>query len=110
MNDPNSVLDQARQRGDVAGGRGVMATAARRCACVLAFVLLFLSIGVGGLPPHGTGAAGSLPLGRVLAEHGLALQIMGDRASAETLTDADQADKCGCDGGTLSTRARFKTH
>ena len=110
MNDLTSALEQARRRADGAGGRGVMATAARRCALMLALVMLFLAVVVGGPPSPETGKGGPLP--PVLAERGLAPQIVVKGASAETFADADQqgTDESGWYDGTISTRARFKTH
>ncbi len=105
MNDPTSTLGQSR-RGTVAATRGVMATATKRCACALVLVLLFLTLEVDGMPGHESEARASLPPGSTLFEHGLALQIMGDHAWADTSADAER----GRYEGPLSTRARHKTH
>ena len=84
MNDPTSILGQIRKQG--------YATTARRGACVLAFVLLFLTLG--GVPGRETGA------------QGFALQATSKPAQADTL-----ADRALVDGGELlSTRMRHKTH
>jgi hypothetical protein len=112
MNDPTSTFGQSRRRGAVATKRGVMATATRRCTGVLALVLLFLTIGIGGMPGHESGKRASLTLEAGLFDHGLALPTLGEPASANTLAGANQelVDECGCYEGALSTRARHKTH
>jgi len=84
MNDPTTILEQARRK-------GVMA--AKRCVCMLALVLLFLAASVGGVPNRETGG------------QELTLQFMGGPALADTLASADQDYE-----GMLSTRARHKTH
>ena len=58
MNDPTSILEQARRRGGAAGKGGVVATTIRRCACVSALILLLLTIGVGSMPSRETGSTG----------------------------------------------------
>jgi hypothetical protein len=98
MNDPTSVLGQSR-RGAVAAKRGVMAKATSCCA----LVLFFLTIGVGGTPGHESEARASL---FARFEHELASQLMVDHAWADTSADAER-DRYE---GTLSTRARNKTH
>jgi hypothetical protein len=65
----------------------------RRCACVLALVLLFLTAGVGGMPNLGTGA------------QGIELRMASKPAQAETL-----ANEGGYSERSLSTRTRHKTH
>ena len=84
MNDPTSILGQIRKQGGVA--------TARRGACVLAFVLLFLT--VGGAP------------GRETRAQGFALQATSKPARADTLADQELVDG----GELLSTRTRHKTH
>ena len=73
MNDPTSILEQARRRGDAKEGRNVVTTATRRGACVLALVLLFLTTGVGSMPNLVTGA------------QGLEVRAASSSARAETL-------------------------
>jgi hypothetical protein len=100
MNDQTSILERARRRSNTTGKAGVMASTTRRCACVLALGLLFLTVGVGSTPSRGTGG------------QAFTLQATGDPAWADTLADADleRADESGYYEGALSTRARFKTH
>lgn len=99
MNEPTPILERARWRGNTTGKAGVIATT-RRCACVLALVLFFLTVGVGSAPSRETGG------------QGFPLQAAGDPAWADTLADTDleRADECGYCEGAPSTRARFKTH
>jgi hypothetical protein len=112
MNKPTSVLGQARRRISPAGKRGEMVTIARRCVRALALILVFLVIGVGGMPSSETRAQGSLTLEPGLFVHGLTLPTVGKSASADTLAGADQKlmDECGGCEGVLWTRARHKTH
>jgi len=84
MNDPLTVLEQARRR-------RVMAM--KRCVCVSALILLFLAALVGGVPNIETGGQEST------------LQFGGRPALADTLASADQYYD-----GIISTRARFKAH
>jgi hypothetical protein len=100
MNDPTPILERARRRSNTTGKASVMATTTRRCACVLALVLLFLTVGVGSTPSRESGG------------RGFTLQTTSNPAWADTLADADsdRADECGYYEGALSTRARFKTH
>ena len=95
MNDPTSILERARRRSNTTGKEGVMATTTRRCACVLALVLLFLTVGVESTPGRETGA------------QGFTLQTTSKPARADTLAGADPEL---VDEGTLSTRTRHKTH
>jgi len=78
MNDPTSILERARRRGDAAGKSGVVAATTRRCACVLTLVLLFPTIGVGSTPGRETGA------------QGFTLQTASKSAWADTSAGADQ--------------------
>ena len=112
MNDPTAILEQARQRIGAAEKWGGMATATRRFACVSTLTLLFLVIGVGGVPSSGLRAQESLSLEPGLFDHGLTLPTVGKSASADTLAEADQelVDGYGSYDGMLSTRARHKTH
>ena len=100
MNEPTSILERARWRSNTTGKAGLTATTTRRCACVLALVLLFLTVGVGSTPSRETGA------------QWFTLQATGDPARADTLSDADleRGNEGGYYVGALSTRARFKTH
>lgn len=100
MNDPTPILERARRRSNTTGKSGVVATTTRRCAYVLALVLLFLTVGVGST------------LSREPGGHGFALQATGDPAWADTSVGADleRADECCYYEGAISTRARFKTH
>jgi len=84
MNDPLTVLEQARRR-------RVMAM--KRCVCVLAVILLSLAALVGGVPSIETG------------EQESTLQFGGRPAQAATLASADQDYE-----GIITTRARFKAH
>ena len=68
-----------------------MTTTAKRCACVLALVLLFLTTGGGGMPNLGA--------------QGIELRMTGKPARAETLTD-----KGGYSEELLSVSTRHKTH
>jgi hypothetical protein len=54
MNDPTSVAEQAQRRTDAAGKLRGMMTTTRRCACVTALILVFVVIGVGGMPSSET--------------------------------------------------------
>ena len=112
MNDPTSTFGQSRRRGAVAAKRGIMANATRRCTRVLALVLLFLTIGIGGMPGHESETRASLTLEPGFFDHGLALPTVGESASASTLASPNQelVDECGCYEVALSTRARHKTH
>ena len=112
MNDLTLVLEQARRQGDVAGERGVKATAIRRCACVLALILLFLTVGVGRVPDHETTAQELSSLKLIPLDYGLTLETRIDTASADTLAAANQEkiEEPGSYAGAISTRARFKTH
>ncbi len=109
MNNPTSVAEQAQRRTDAAGKRGGMMTTARRCAYVMALILMLL---VGGVPRNEARAQESLTLEPGLFVHGLTLPTMGKPASADTLAGADQelVDECSSYEGVLSTRARHKTH
>lgn len=89
MNDPTSILGHLRQQG---GARKGTAATARRGACVLALVLLFLTVG-------------SVP-GRETGSQGFALQATSKPARADTLADQELVDG----GELLSTRTRHKTH
>ncbi len=93
MNDPTSILEQARRLGDAQKGRDIVATTTRRCACVLALVLLFLISGFGSMPNLGSGA------------QGLELRAASEPAQAETL-----ANEGGYNEESLSVRTRHKTH
>jgi hypothetical protein len=93
MNDPTSILEQSRRRNDAAGKRGIVAATARRCASVLALVLLFLTMGVGSMPSLETGA------------RGLTLKTTSKPARADTFVDQG-----GHYQDLLSTRTRHKTH
>jgi hypothetical protein len=112
MNDPTSVAEQAQRRTDAAGKLRGMMTTTRRCACVTALILVFLVIGVSGMPSSETRVQESLTLEPGLFVHGLKLPTVGKSASADTLAGADQKlmDECGGFEGALSTRARHKTH
>jgi hypothetical protein len=96
MNDPTSILGHLRQQGGVSR-KGTAATA-RRGACVLALILLFLI--VGSVPGRETGA------------EGFALQATSNPAQADTLAGTSQelADGDEVCEGLLSTRTRHKTH
>jgi hypothetical protein len=98
MNDPTSILGQVRRQGEGARKGGVAAATARRGACVLALILLFLT--VGGVPGRETGA------------QGFALQATSKPARADTLAGANQdlVDDDAYYEGQLSTRTRHKTH
>jgi len=89
-----------------------MMTTARRCAYVTALILVFLIIGVGGVPSSETRAQESLTLEHGLFVHGFTLPTVGEPASANTLARSNQelVDECGCYEGVLFTRARHKTH
>jgi hypothetical protein len=93
MNDPTCIREQARQWGDAEEKRAFLAATARRCACVLALVILFLTTGVGSVPNPGTG------------EQGLELRMASKPARAETLADGGVYYK-----ELLSARTRHKTH
>ena len=112
MNEPTSVLGQARRRIGGAGKRGGMVTITRRCVCALALVLLFVAAGAGSMPNSVTRAQESLPLDPILLDFGHMVRTMGNPAEADTLADADQEpiDECGCYKGKISTRVRHKTH
>ena len=96
MNDPTSILGHLRQQGG--GARKGTAATARRGACVLALVLLFLTVG-------------SVP-GRETGSQGFALQATSKPAQADTVAGASQDVADGNDPyeGLLSTRTRHKTH
>ena len=79
MNDPTSVIEQAQRWGSAQKRRDVVTTTTRRGACVLAFVLLFLIPGVGGMPNLETGA------------QGLELRVASKPAQAETLTSVSSS-------------------
>ena len=68
-----------------------MTTIQRRCACVLALVLLFLTTGVVSMPNLGA--------------QGLEFRVASNPAKAETLTD-----KGGYSEELLSVNTRHKTH
>jgi hypothetical protein len=93
MNDPTSILEQARRRGDAKGRRNVVTTATRRGACVLALVLLFLATGGGSVPNLVTGA------------HGLEFRAASTPTKAEALTDQGNSSE-----ELLSVTTRHKTH
>jgi hypothetical protein len=112
MNNPTSVLGQARQRigaarEGVATAHGGMVTTARRCVCVLVLVLLFLTVGV-GVPSRETTTHESTTLKHILLDHELMLYTAGSPAMADTLAGTDQQPIE--DEGVFSTRARFKSH
>lgn len=100
MNDPTSVAEQAQRRTDAAGKLRGMMTTTRRCACVTALILVFLVIGVGGMPSSETRVQESLTVEPGHFVHGLTLPTFVKSASADTLAGAEQ----------ISTRARHKTH
>jgi hypothetical protein len=79
---------------------GIIAATARRCACVLALALLFLTTGVGSVPNFGTGP------------QGLVLQTANKPARADTFVEAHQKLADGVDHyeNSLSTITRHKTH
>ena len=85
-----------------------MVTAMRRCACISVLVLLFLAVGVGGVPEYGTAPQEAAPLKLFPLNYGWTLEAGVDPASADTLSDA--AQESASHEGMLSTRARFKTH
>ena len=93
MNEPTSILEQARRQGNTRKRRDVVTTATRRGACVLALTVLLLATGVWSMPNVGTGA------------QGLELRVAGKPAGAETL-----ADEGGYSEESLSVRTRHKTH
>lgn len=103
MDDPTSALGRAQHRIGAARRERAVVTAMRHCACMLVLVLLLLTAGVGGVPDYGTAPQEPTPL-----DYGWTLEASVDPASADTLSDADQESNSY--GGTLSTRARFKTH
>ena len=112
MNNPTSVLGQARQRigaarEGVATDHGGMVTTTRRCVCVLVLVLLFLTVGV-GVPSRETTTYESTTLNHILFDHELMLYAAGSPAMADTLAGTDQQPIE--DEGVFSTRARFKSH
>ena len=106
MNNPTSILGQAKRRIDAAGkDEGTMrrardkfrwTNATRRGACVSALVLLFLTVGVEGrLDSDISAADGRVP-------------PTGNIASAATLSpDADGKNK---DVEQVTSLARFKAH
>ena len=89
-----------------------MVTAMRRCACMLALVVLFLAVGVGGVPEYGTAPQEAAPLKLFPLDYEWTLEAGVAPATADTLSDADQEQiqESGSYEGALSTRARFKTH
>ncbi len=108
MDDPSPVLGLAQHRMGAARKERTMVTAMRRCACMLVLVLLFLAVGVGGVPEYGTAPQQAAPLELFPLDYGWTLEAGVDPASADTLSDADQ--ETDSYEGRLSTRARFKTH
>lgn len=112
MDDPTSVLGRTQPRIGAARKERAVVSAIRRCACMLVLVLLFLTVGVGGVPDYGTAPQEAAPLKLLPLDYGLTLEASVDRASADTLSAADQEQIQESDsfGGRLSTRARFKTH
>ena len=91
-------------------GRTVNVT--KRCACVLTLVLVFLVVGIGGMPSREVRAQESLPID---ATDTSAAEV--EVASAETLAfatamvSADPSTVGWNDGKTTVTlSARFKTH
>ena len=107
MDDPTSVLGRAQHRIGATRKARAVVSAIRHCACMLVLVLLFLTVGVGGVPDYGTAPQEPAPL-----DYGWTLEASVDPASADTLSDADleQIQKSSSYEGRLSTRARFKTH
>jgi hypothetical protein len=105
MNDPTSVAEQAQRRIDASEKRGEIMTTAKRCAYVTVLILVFLVIGVRGVPNSETKAQEPLTLELGLFE--FTLPTMGEPASANTLAGADQEL---VSEGVMLTRARHKTH
>jgi len=112
MNNPTSIL-----------GKTVNIT--ERCVCVLALVLLFLAVGVGGMPSRDARTQESSPLGPVLFNNGLTPQTMADLdtstaevnvaptetlAPTATLSPQLSADGWNKDKVTVILIARMKTH
>jgi hypothetical protein len=93
MNEPTSILEQARRRGNSRKRRDVATAATRRGAAVLALVVLLLTTGVGSMPNMETGA------------QGLELGMASKPARAETPTDEGAYSE-----ELLSVRSRHKTH
>jgi hypothetical protein len=93
MNEPTSILEQARRQGDTRKIRDVATAATRRGAAVLALVVLFLTTGVGSIPTLETGAQG-LELGTA-SKPARAETPTGEGAYSEELP---------------SVRTRHKTH
>ena len=112
MNDLTPVLGQAQQRIGAARKPRAAVTATRRCACMLVLMLLFLTVGAGGVADYETAAQEAAPLKLIPLDYGLRLETSVDPASADTLSDADQEQiqESGSYEGALSTKARFKTH
>jgi hypothetical protein len=113
MNDPTAILELDRQRIGAAERWGGMATTTRRFVCLTALILVFLVIGVGGVPGSESRARESLTLEPGLFDHGLTLLIVGKPASADTVADAEQVpeDECVCYEDKFSTiLIRHKTH
>jgi|SRR5215208_1853737 hypothetical protein len=108
MDDPTRVLGRTQHRIGAARKERAVVTAMRRYACMLVLILLFLAVGVGGVPDYGTAPQEAASLKLFPLDHGWTLEAGVDPASADTLSDADQ--ETDSYEGRLSTRARFKTH
>jgi hypothetical protein len=108
MDDPTPVLGRTQHRIGAARKERAMVTAMRRCACMLALVLLFLAAGVGGVPEYGIAPEEAAPLKLFPLDYGWTLEAGVAPASADTLSDANQEP--GSYEGTLERPRRFKTH
>jgi hypothetical protein len=108
MDDPTPVLGRAQHRLGTARKERAVVTAMRRCACMSVLILLFLAVGVGGVPDYGTAPQEAAPLELFPLDYGWTLEAGVDPASADTLSYADQESDPY--DGRFSTRARFKTH
>jgi hypothetical protein len=107
MNNPTSIL-----------GKTVNITI--RCVCVSALVLLFLAVGVSGMPGRDARTQESPPMDSVLVNNGPALHTMADPdtstaevkgATTETpATHSPSADRWNKDEVRVILIARFKTH
>ena len=98
MNNPTSIL-----------GRTVNRT--KRWVCVLALVLVFLAVGVGGLPSREARAL-EPPLMAATDTSTAEVEVAPTETIAPTATVSPEpnADGWNNDKATVTIRARFKTH
>ncbi len=99
MNNPTSIL-----------GRTVKVM--KRCVCVLALVLVFMAVGVGGVPSHGARAEGSPSMDATdISTAGMEVAPTASTAPTTARVSPDPStDGRNKDMATVTIQARYKAH